>query len=193
MARALKTCPECGQTNGFMDERCACGHDLAGVQPMVPGLPQAEAQVAAAEDAAGDATIEVGPESLAEAPPASTGAPATPPLKPAPAKASTGDQTLVLELVADPRVRFQVHSGQTVGRGRDADVQLIGFQVPDDISRVHVEFERRRTGWFVRHVGRTNFIQIEGRQHRDPSLQVPLADGTVLSLTTTPFVVRLGT
>lgn len=193
MAQAVKTCPECAQTSGFMEESCACGADLAGVQPMVQGLQNAVAQPAPADDAAAEATtFEGDPRSLTGAPPALAGAPAAPPFEPALAKASPGSETLILELVADPRVRLQVRSGQTVGRGRNADVQLSGFQIPDDISRVHVEFERRSAGWFVRHVGRTNFIQIEGRQHRDPSLQVPLADGTVLSLTTTPFVIRLG-
>jgi len=44
MAQAVKLCQECGQTSGFMDDRCRCGADLTGVPPTVQGLQNADAQ-----------------------------------------------------------------------------------------------------------------------------------------------------
>jgi pSer/pThr/pTyr-binding forkhead associated (FHA) protein len=176
-----------------MDETCPCGADLAGVQPAVPAFQGAAATPMPPRDPDVDtATIESTQQSSGNALAAATNESAAEPSDALQAGASAIRDALVLELVADPRVRFEVRSGQTVGRGRDADVQLAGFQIPDDISRVHVEFERRPTGWFVRHVGHTNFIQVAGRQHRDPSAQLPLSDGAVLMLTATPFVVKFG-
>ena len=205
MATAVKRCPVCGRSNGLVADRCGgCAADLAGVMPAVEPLHNDAAPPGPVSDPQPASGAEIGETTadhglVADAPgsavPASSPAPplSAPPPAVAPQAQATSDDVLVLELVADPRVRLQIRSGETLGRGRDADVQLAGFDVPIDISRVHAEFARRPTGWYVRHLGHTNFIQLDGRQHRDPETQLRLVEGAVLSLTATPFVVRLAT
>ncbi len=201
MAEAVKVCPVCGHRAMLFDDTCDCGADLGGVPPTVPGAASVGSDTSTAPGAAavaerpavaGDRRQGAGTgrdDRVAQPTPtqASASRSGAPDARTSP---EPGGETIVLELVADPRQRFTLRSGQTIGRGRDADVCLSGFGVPDDVSRVHAVVERRPTGWYVRHVGRANFIVVDGQRYRDRDLQVALADGTVLALTATAFVVR---
>lgn len=199
MAEAVKVCPACGEQALLFEDTCGCGADLSSVPPTLPGAVSADdarsvpsptgtpiEQPAAVDEHGQSAESGAGVlQSAAEQAPVSlSGVPD------GRASAAPAGETIVLELVADARQRFTMRSGQTVGRGRDADVCLAGFAVPDDISRVHAVLEHRPTGWYVRHVGRANFIVVDGQRYRDRDTQVPLVDGTVLALTSTAFVVR---
>ncbi|HHW26679.1 MAG TPA: FHA domain-containing protein [Firmicutes bacterium] len=99
--------------------------------------------------------------------------------------------SLVLESLKDPSISFTVLDGQTVGRGDSADVVLTGVPDLDAISRKHAVFEKQGAQWFVRHVGGTNFIKVDGVIHTGQE-PVEIHDGSIVALTLTEFRVKLG-
>lgn len=96
-----------------------------------------------------------------------------------------------LELLDDPTISFSIASGQSVGRGVEADVLLSGVPHLSFISRRHALFSRRGAQWFVQYVASGNFITVDGETHSDDSL-VALHDGSVLVLSLSSFRVVLG-
>ena len=93
----------------------------------------------------------------------------------------------VLELVADPTVRFTVRADQTVGRTGAADIALEG-KVPDwqYISGCHARFTRRGGQWYVAHAGTTNFNIVDGVKYAGDD-EAALHDNSVLVLAKTAF------
>lgn len=159
----VKYCPACGRENPRLQPLCLdCNADLTMVQAM---LKQDEETAAPAA-----------------APPA---VPAHTMLIEEPCAGCT------LELVADPNVTFAVADGQTVGRTGDADVAL-AERVPDwqYISSRHALFTRRGEQWYVRHVGSTNYIMVDGAKYAE-DVDVAVYDNTALVLSKTAFRVRI--
>jgi len=96
----------------------------------------------------------------------------------------------VLELLENPRVKFFVYDGQTVGRTNAADVVLHGVPHSDYISSCHAKFFRRGTQWYVQHIGSTNFIRVEDEEYDDDT-EVGLDHNAMLTLSLTTFTVKL--
>lgn len=101
---------------------------------------------------------------------------------------------LILETIPAPKRRFILMDGQTVGRdmGADsvADVVLAGVPHADAISRRHATFTCRRNQWYVQHVGKTNFIVVDGETYEASEL-VALRAGSLLVLGETAFRVLI--
>jgi pSer/pThr/pTyr-binding forkhead associated (FHA) protein len=115
---------------------------------------------------------------------------------PAISSAEEAGDLLVLELFDDPSVRLEVRDGQVVGapnRAKVPDVPVSG--VADEelefVSGHHARFVRRDSGWFVAHVGATNWIEVDGERCEDDT-QLALEDGSVVVFTYVRFLVRLG-
>ena len=97
----------------------------------------------------------------------------------------------VLELLDDPRVRFAIQQGQTVGRTEKADVVLQDVPKLEWVSGAHAKFFRRGSQWYVQHIAETNFIRVDGELYRGQE-EVAIYDGTILVLSLTAFRVKLG-
>jgi pSer/pThr/pTyr-binding forkhead associated (FHA) protein len=100
---------------------------------------------------------------------------------------------LRLELASDPARAFSLRSGQTLGARDHAErPDVVVTDVPDEdfISGRHLAAVRHGQDWFVRHVGRTNYIVVDGKQHSDSAEEIPVRDGSSLFLTYTEFIVR---
>ncbi len=100
--------------------------------------------------------------------------------------ASTAAPYCLLVSIEDPTVRFIIREGQTVGRTERADVVLSGVPKAEWISGVHAKFSRRGSQWYVRHLGQTNFIKVDGEKYEGRE-EVALHDGTILLLSLTAF------
>ena len=97
---------------------------------------------------------------------------------------------VVLESVDNPGLAFAVSDGQTVGRTDCADIVLTGIPDLDAISRKHALFQKQGGRWFVRHVGETNFIQVDSETHTGQE-QVEIHENSIVALTLARFRVRL--
>lgn len=97
----------------------------------------------------------------------------------------------VLASIDDPMVRFIVRDGQTVGRTESADVVLAGVPKVEWISGVHAKFSRRGKQWYVRHMGQTNFIKVDGEKYTGRE-DVALQEGSIVMLSLTAFRVSFG-
>jgi len=96
-----------------------------------------------------------------------------------------------LELIDDPQKKFLIADGQTVGRSSKADVVLRDVPKVEWISSAHARFSRRGEQWYVQHIGKTNFIKVDGEIYRGTE-EVALHDGSILVLSLTAFRVSLG-
>lgn len=110
---------------------------------------------------------------------------------PSPSIAPAATAYCILASIDDPMLRFIVREGQTVGRTERADVVLAGVPKFEWISGIHAKFTRRGTQWYVRHVGQTNFIKVDGEKY-DGREEVALHDGSILMLSLTAFRVSFG-
>jgi hypothetical protein len=101
---------------------------------------------------------------------------------------------LRLVLASDPSRSFEVADGCVVGRTSASCVSLEGL-VPgaDAISSRMASFRRVGDAWVVEHVGRTNFLVVDGAVVTEAGRALPVRDGTALQLAETRFVVRIGT
>ncbi len=163
----VKYCPNCGAENGRLQALCLqCNADLT----MVRAAPRREEAPPAPAPAASGIVIE----------------------HTARVEVSGPEDCCVLELVADPAVRFTVLAGQTVGRTNAADI-VLAEKVPDwrYISSCHARFTRRGAQWYVTHAGGTNFNIVDGTQYRTDD-EVALYDNSVLVLSKTAFRVKIG-
>jgi hypothetical protein len=97
----------------------------------------------------------------------------------------------MLTAIDDPLLRFIVREGQTVGRTERADIVLAGVPKLEWISGVHARFSRRGKQWYVRHLGQTNFIKVDGEKY-DGREDVALHEGSILILSLTAFRVSYG-
>lgn len=116
--------------------------------------------------------------------------PPSPPPPPAPA-------TLRLVLAADPSRVFEVAAGQTVGvpgRSERPDIALVGVPEEEErlISGCHLQVLLHGAEWYVRHVGHTNYIEVDGKRYTDTSDEVRVDDGSSVFLTHTEVIVRTG-
>lgn len=97
---------------------------------------------------------------------------------------------IVLEVMQQPDLKFEVGEGKTVGRTDSADVVLKGVPNLDYISRRMALFTRRGEQWYVQHVASSNFITVDGDRYEGDE-EVALHDGSVLGLALTQFMVRI--
>ena len=97
----------------------------------------------------------------------------------------------ILTSVDDSMLRFIVREGQTVGRTERADVPLAGAPKLEWISGLHAKFTRRGQQWYVRHLGQTNYIMVDGEKYEGRE-EVALHDGSILMLSLTAFRVSFG-
>ncbi|HEX2950855.1 MAG TPA: FHA domain-containing protein [Armatimonadota bacterium] len=102
----------------------------------------------------------------------------------------TDEPICVLELVENPAVRFSVRDGQTVGRTEKADIVLRDVPKLDWISGEHAKFTRQGERWYVQHVGKTNFIKVDGEKFEGPE-EVAIYDGSILVLSLTGFRISI--
>ena len=161
MAELVKICPRCHHHNPDTVNSCE------SCPSTLAGVP--------AEDP--DAPEEASPAQL-------------PPVLPGIA----GADSLRLELAEDPSRVFVVRAGQTLGAPDHEgapDVVLAGVPKEDYISGRHVMVLRDGPDWFVKHLGRTNYIVVDGVRYSDAA-EVPIREGTSLFLTYTEFIVRRG-
>lgn len=166
----VKYCPNCGGENGRLQPLCLqCNADLTMVRAE-PRRDEAPAPPAPAE---------------ASTPPTAVPIQHT-------ARVETAEDCCVLELVADPAVRFAVRAGQTVGRTAAADI-VLEQQVPDwrYISSCHARFLKRGAQWYVTHAGGTNFNIVDGTKYTGDD-EVAIYDNSVLVLSKTAFRVNIG-
>ncbi|HEX9996904.1 MAG TPA: FHA domain-containing protein [Abditibacterium sp.] len=156
-ALVVKYCPACDALNLPSESFCtACDFDLFAV----PSEPRRDLLEAAPVASQNEIT-----EAKADAPPL---------------------DSCRLELLDDPNVGFQIAPGQSVGRGIEADVLLLGVPHLGFISRRHAAFSKRGDQWFVQYVAQGNFVKVDGETYEDDSL-VALHDGSVLTLSLTSF------
>lgn len=105
--------------------------------------------------------------------------------------ARDGGSRCILELVADPCVRIEVHPGQVVGRTDAADIALAERVTEwQFISSRHAQFTRRGEQWYVKHIGGTNYNIVDGERYTDDD-EVALYDTSVLVISKTVFRVRI--
>jgi hypothetical protein len=163
----VKYCPACGEENLPSESFCtACDFDLLSVPS------EARRDGEAADPAPTAAATEA----------ATPWAPAEMPV-PAPEQCR-------LESLENPEIAFVIASGQSVGRGVEADVILQGVPHLAYISRRHALFSMRNQQWFVQYVATGNFIKVDGETYEDDT-QVAVNDGSVVTLSMTSFRVAL--
>ncbi len=107
---------------------------------------------------------------------------------PPPTVAPAGEAAtaLYLELVDNPAIRFRVQANQSVGRNEKADVILADVPKVEWISGAHARFLRRGAQWYVQHIGRTNFITVDGETFAGQE-EVPVRQDSVIVLSLTAF------
>jgi hypothetical protein len=102
---------------------------------------------------------------------------------------------LDLQLIDQPERSFSVCEGQTIGR-RDtsapasADVLIDRVPKLGRISRCHARFEHRDGTWYVIHLGKVNYVEVDGQRYHDTE-PVSIRDGSVLMLSETAFRVKV--
>ncbi|RYG58886.1 FHA domain-containing protein [bacterium] len=175
-ATPIKICPLCGHANLAIASFCSqCDADLMNVSASLAHTgTTSPVEVAITKD-------EVAP------------VPPTPQVAGSDVETTrinTAGGTLILELVANPIVRFRVSPGQSVGRSANADVVLTGVPELEYISRAHARFSRRRAQWYVQYIAEGNSITVDGTESRDDA-EVALYEGSVVVLSFTAFHVRL--
>lgn len=97
---------------------------------------------------------------------------------------------VVLEVLQQPDLKFEVGDNMSVGRSDAADVVLTGAPNLDYISKRMAFFTRRGDQWYVRHVASTNFITVDGERYESDD-DVAIHDGSILGLALTQFSVRI--
>ena len=97
---------------------------------------------------------------------------------------------VVLEVMERPDMSFVVGEGQSVGRTEAADVVLKGVPYFDYISRKMATFIRRGDQWFVKHIGTSNYIVVDGDKYETDD-DIALHDGSVLGVPLCQFMVRI--
>ncbi len=98
---------------------------------------------------------------------------------------------VVLEVMERPELAFVVEEGKSVGRTDESDIVLKGVPYFDYISRKMAMFTRRGDQWFVKHLGTSNYIMVDGEKHSSDD-DIALHDGSVLGLPLCQFMVRIG-
>lgn len=97
---------------------------------------------------------------------------------------------VVLEVLQQPDLSFEVGENMSVGRTDAADVVLTGAPNVDYISKRMAVFTRRGDQWYVRHVASTNFITVDGERYESDD-DVAIHNGSILGLALTQFSVRI--
>ena len=118
------------------------------------------------------------PASTPAEPPATQAAPAAP------------SDTLILESVDNPSIRFAIRENQTVGRTEKADIILQNVPKLEWISGVHARFLRRGVQWYVQHIAHTNFVKVDGETYSGEE-EVAVYHGSIVVLSLTSFRVNL--
>lgn len=100
--------------------------------------------------------------------------------------------SIVLELLENPAIGFEVSDGQVVGRTAEADVVITGVPDSDAISRRMAKFRKRGEQWFVEHLGTTNYLMVDGHEVKDQGFEYPIANGSQIAMPLTTFIIRVG-
>ena len=104
--------------------------------------------------------------------------------------AETTGPHVLLQLMERPDVSFTISEGKCVGRTGDADIVLKGVPYFDYISRRMACFSRRGEQWFVKHVGTSNYIVVDGEKYETDD-DIAIHDGSVLGLPLCQFIVKI--
>ena len=86
------------------------------------------------------------------------------------------------------RVKDFTNDEVVVGRPKGGVVPDLDLSPDRGVSRRHARFFQRQGAWYVQHIGRVNFIIVDG-QRRDDDRPVPIREGSIINLALTPFKV----
>jgi hypothetical protein len=176
-ASLVKYCPICGFENQIIASFCVeCDSDLmhapaeARREEISQALEMRDAVASGREEPLGVAS-----SSLEEV---------------ATLRAASVWNALVLELVFNPALKFEVLPGQSVGRASKADIVLHGVHDLEYISRAHARFIQRQGQWYVQYIAEGNSITVDGVESRDDS-EIAIYDGSLVVLSFTAFRVTI--